>query len=134
MNFPFLPSKVLILLVAACLVWVGLLSLAFVVLSGTVASTGFMVAGALVCAVVAWVLVMIREIRDSSEVPDFSAHGAREDGYDMAGQSTMARPASDISGRGFMGRRGMMPGRGLFKSRPRRVRSTRGVLSDSPSR
>lgn len=124
----------LILLVAAGLVWVGLLSLAFVVLSGTVASTGFIVAGALVCAVVAWVLVMIREIRDSTEVPDFSAHGAREEGYDAEGLSTVARPASEISSRGFMGRRGMTPGRGLFKAPPRRVRSTRGVLSDSPSR
>lgn len=123
----------LILLVAACLVWVGLLSMGFMLLSGTVASTGFIVAGALVCAVVAWVLVMIREIRDSIQVSDFSAHGAREDGYNVDECPTLARPAPEISGRGFMGRRGMTPGRG-FKSLPRKVRSRRAILSDSPSR
>ena len=128
-----MPSKVLILLVAACLVWVGLLSMAFMALSGTAASTGFIVAGALVFAVVAWVLVMVREFRDSVQVSDYSAHGAREEGYDENGISTVARPAAGISGRAFMGRRGMTPGRGS-KTRPRKVRSRWAVLSESASR
>jgi hypothetical protein len=96
-------------------------------------SWGGIVAGALLFAVVAWVLVMIREIRDSIQVSDFSAHGARQDGYDEEGISTVARPAPGISGRGFMGRRGMTPGRGS-KSQPRKVRSRWAILSESASR
>ena len=110
----------LILLVAACLVWIALLSMAFLAFSGTVAPTGFIVAGALLGATVAWVLIMIREIRDSIKVSDFSAHGARQDGYDEEGKSCVERPSPGVSGRGLMGRRGMTPGRG-FKSRPRKL-------------
>ncbi|WP_348216546.1 hypothetical protein [Luteolibacter sp.] len=124
----------LILLVAACLVWVGLLSLAYVLLSGTTISSGWIVAGALVFAVIAWVLVMIREIRDSILVPDFSAHGERVDeNYDVDGKSTESRPNEGIAGRSLMGRRGMTPGRGS-KSKPRKVRSRGAVLSESASR
>ena len=87
-----MPPKMLILLLAACLVWIVVLSIAFLAMSGTAASTGFIVAGSLVGAAVAWVLVMIREIRDAIQVSDYSAHGARQEGYDVDGKSCLKRP------------------------------------------
>ncbi len=66
----FLSSKLLILVGAACLFWIGLLSLAFMALSGLAVSSGWIMAGALVCATFAWMLVMFREIRDAVEIPD----------------------------------------------------------------
>lgn len=128
-----LPSKVLILLVAACLVWVGLLSLAFVALSGTTASTGFILAGALVGAVVAWVLVMIREIKDSLQAQDLSSCAAHQEGDEEEANPAAAGLAAEISGRPVTGRRGMTPGL-ASKTRPRKVRSHWAVLSEPASR
>jgi membrane protein implicated in regulation of membrane protease activity len=117
----FVPSKILILLVAACLVWVGIISLAVAVFSGSV-SSGWVVAGAIVLAVMAWVLVMAREIRGAVTVPDSSAVGERHEGeYDIEGASTVSRPRANES-RIFLGRRIMAIGR-HFKSQPRKRRS-----------
>lgn len=66
----FLSSKLLILVGAACLFWIGLLSLTFMALSGFAVSSGWIMAGALLCATFAWMLVMFREIRDAVEMPD----------------------------------------------------------------
>ncbi len=70
-----LPFKVLILVVAACLVWITLISAAVIALTGVAASNGWIVAGALLFSAVAWVLVMIREIRNSVRMPDDFKNG-----------------------------------------------------------
>lgn len=128
----FIPSKILILLVAACLVWVGIISLAVAVFSGSV-SFGWVVAGAIVLAVMAWLLVMAREIRGAVTVPDTSAVGERHEGeYDMEGTSTVSRPRANES-RIFLGRRIMAIGR-HFKSQPRRRRSKwQEQLAEAPA-
>ncbi|RYD24048.1 MAG: hypothetical protein EOP88_01805 [Verrucomicrobiaceae bacterium] len=128
----FAPSKILILLVAACLVWVGIISLAVAVFSGSV-SSGWVVAGAVVLAIMAWVLVMAREIRDAVTAPDESAAGERHAGeYDLTGASTVSRPRANDS-RIFLGRRIMAIGR-HFKSKPRKRRSNwQEQLSEAPA-
>lgn len=128
----FLPSKILILLVAACLVWIGILSLAFLAFSGMAVSSGWIVAGALFFAVLAWILVMFREIRGAVTIPDTSATGERGEGeYDTEGQSTVSRPRGGES-RIFLGRRIMAVGR-HFRSRPRKLRSKWQDLSEAPA-
>jgi hypothetical protein len=66
----FLPFKVLILLAAACLAWIGLLSLAVVFLMGNGASAGWICAGALFLALVVWTVVMAGEYRSAIELPE----------------------------------------------------------------
>lgn len=129
----FAPSKILILLVAACLVWIGIISLAVLAFSGMAVSSGWIVAGALAFAVVAWVLVMAREIRSAVTMPDTSAVGERLEGeYDMTGESTLSRPRAGES-RIFLGRRIMAIGR-HFKSQPRKRRSKwQEQLSEAPT-
>ncbi|RYD31908.1 MAG: hypothetical protein EOP85_22275, partial [Verrucomicrobiaceae bacterium] len=73
----------MILLVAACLVWIGIISVAVLIFSGMSISTGWLIAGALFCAVMAWVLIMAREIRDAIVLPDAVEIGDRTNGeYD----------------------------------------------------
>lgn len=129
----FAPSKILILLVAACLVWIGIISLGVLVFSGMAVSSGWIVAGAMVLAVMAWVLVMAREIRGAVTMPDTSATGERHEGeYDSTSASTEARPRANES-RIFLGRRIMAVGR-HFKSQPRRRRSKwQEQLSEVPA-
>lgn len=132
MSTPFLPSKTLILLVAACLVWIGILSVAFLAFSGMSVSSGWIVAGALLFAVVAWVLVMFREVRGAITLPDTSATGERgEEGYDIDGKSTVDRPRAG-GGRIFLGRRIMAVGR-HFRSRPRKLRSKWQEAAGAPA-
>lgn len=122
----------LILLVAACLVWIGILSLAFLAFSGMSFSSGWIVAGALFFAVMAWVVVMFREFRGAIALPDTSDIGERgEEGYDATGKSTDSRPRGG-DGRIFLGRRIMAVGR-HFRSKPRKLRSTWQELSGEPS-
>lgn len=124
----------LILLVAACLVWVGILSLAYVVLSGSAISTGWLVAGALMFAIVAWVLVMFREIQDSIKLHDYFATGNRVEGDLVTDEiSTESRPRLGLRDRFFSGRRGTSLGRGHNKVRPRKVRSRQIEVSHSPA-
>ncbi len=128
----FAPSKILILLVAACLVWIGIISLGVAVFSGSV-STSWVVGGAIALAVMAWVLVMAREIRGAVTMPDTSAIGERHEGeYDTEGASTEARPRANES-RIFLGRRIMAVGR-HFKNQPRKRRSKwQEQLSEVPA-
>lgn len=56
----------LFVLAGACLAWIGLLSVAFLVFTGLGMSTGWMVAGALFFALVVWTLVMSGEFRNAS--------------------------------------------------------------------
>lgn len=65
-----MPSKVLILLVASCLVWIGMIALAVLALSGIPFSSGWIAAGALFFAIAAWIIVMFREMRESFFLPD----------------------------------------------------------------
>lgn len=60
----------LILVGAACLVWILFFSLTFVELSGLALSNGLLMAVALIFASAAWLLVTLREIRNAVELPD----------------------------------------------------------------
>lgn len=125
----------MILLLAACLVWVGILSTAYVLISGTKIAAAWVVGGGLICAIIAWVLVMFREIHDAIQLPDFFAQGNREDeSYDETGESTVARPAIGLAERGMTGRRGMTPFRGTGKTRPRKLRSNRLAVGEASNR
>jgi hypothetical protein len=68
----FLPSKILILLVAACLSWIGLLSLAFVCFFGNGISAGWIFAGTLIVALMVWFILMFNEFRQAIEIPEES--------------------------------------------------------------
>lgn len=72
----------LILLAAACLVWVAILSVAFMALSGTGVKAGWIFAGALVLALAVWVVVMFREFLNSLGWPE-AFQEAEEDEYDL---------------------------------------------------
>ncbi len=65
---PILPSKVLIVLLASCLLWVGGISLAVMWFAGTSVTIGWIVAGALVLALLVWLAVMFHEIRHAVEL------------------------------------------------------------------
>lgn len=64
------PSKVLILLVASCLMWIGLLSLAVAFFLGATGGTVWIVAGALLIAFCLGVAVMVNEFRCAIDLPD----------------------------------------------------------------
>lgn len=57
-HFP----KGLILLLASCLVWIGLLLVASMICTSI--ATGWIVGGAVILALTVWLLVMLREIRE----------------------------------------------------------------------
>jgi hypothetical protein len=62
------PSKVLIVLLASCLFWAGGISLVVMWFAGTTVTTGWIVAGALVLALLVWLAVMSHEIRHAIEL------------------------------------------------------------------
>jgi membrane protein implicated in regulation of membrane protease activity len=64
-----LPSKVLILLAGSCLLWVGILVLAFVGFSGARLSAGWLFAGALFFSLLVWTAMMAAEFRSAVEQP-----------------------------------------------------------------
>jgi hypothetical protein len=63
-----LPSKVLIVLLASCLFWAGGISLAVMWFAGTPMTIGWIMAGALVLALLVWLAVMSHEIRHAMEL------------------------------------------------------------------
>lgn len=63
------------LLLAACLAWIGGISMVVAMFLGKGVSTGWIVAGALVFAMVVWLAVMFREVRRAIELPDYFAAG-----------------------------------------------------------
>jgi hypothetical protein len=67
LNASFLPSKVLILVLAACAVWVVILTGAFLLFTGYGISAGWIFAGAIVAALVCWSGLMVREVRQALE-------------------------------------------------------------------
>lgn len=128
-----MPSKVLVVIVAACLIWIGLISLAIVLVSGASISVGWIIAGVLALAGVVWGLVMMREIRDAIKLPDTSAFGNRaEEEFDSKGNSTVARPRFGTGGRIFTGRRTIILDR-IQKVRPRKLRSSAVEFAKSPT-
>ena len=58
LNRLLLKSKVLILLAAACMVWLVILKLAFLVFTGSGVTAGWIFAGALVLAMSVWMAVI----------------------------------------------------------------------------
>lgn len=60
-----------IALVATCLFWIGALSLAVVAFAGGAVLTGWMIAGALMLALMISLFVVFREIRRATELPDY---------------------------------------------------------------
>jgi hypothetical protein len=101
-----LPSKILILLLAACLMWIGLLSIAFMLFMGQGAVVGWIVAGVLAFSLIVWVGLMLFEVRQAFEVRS----EADEDCHRVTGslprvvQSTFADPRSWSIGRLNFGR------------------------------
>lgn len=100
LNSPILPSKVLILLAATCLGWIGLLTLAFVSWIGTNVTAGWIFAGILFLALVVWIVVMAGEFRSAMEAPrlhmedgDSDDHG--EVTYPLPRAATLARMGLD---------------------------------------
>ena len=73
MNVSLKPSKLLIVLVASSLAWIGVLTLATVTFSGIAVSTGWLIAGAMLLALMAMVLVIFKEVRRAIELPDYLA-------------------------------------------------------------
>ncbi|MEO5716689.1 MAG: hypothetical protein ABIT37_24635 [Luteolibacter sp.] len=61
----FQPSRILILLLASCFIWIGAIALAIVCFMGTTVTTGWIIAGALLVALAVWVIVMAGEIRNA---------------------------------------------------------------------
>ena len=56
---------------AMCLMWIGAISLAIVVFLDTTVSTGWIIAGVLLFAMVVSLTVMFREVRNAPEMPDY---------------------------------------------------------------
>lgn len=128
-----LPFKVLILLVAACLAWIGLLSAAFLMLGGTTVATGWIVAGALALAALAWILVMFREIQNSVQMPDHFTNDEPMSGdVNVLGRSRIVRITPTSRDRKVSDRR-QMALVGSSKTRPRHGRSLRAGHSGSPN-
>ena len=61
----------LIALVATCLFWIGAISLAVVAFAGGAIFTGWMIAGALLLALMVSLFVVFREVRRATELPDY---------------------------------------------------------------
>ncbi len=66
----FQPSRILILLLASCFIWIGAIALAIVCFMGTSVTTGCIIAGGLVIALAVWVIVMAGEIRHAVNYSD----------------------------------------------------------------
>ena len=65
-----IPSKVLILFLAACLMWIGMITLAVVSLTGVGVSVGWMIGGVLGVAILVWLVVMAGEYRNAMDDPE----------------------------------------------------------------
>lgn len=117
----------LIVLVAACFAWIGVLSLAAVTFLGTAASTGWIIAGALLLALVIWLVVMAREIRQATELPDYferierSLHAGDRVAYSRPFHKIGTLPTKRTATRTVIGSRGMTAGN-FDGIRPRSVR------------
>ena len=121
LSSSLLPSKVFVLLAAACLGWVGLLSLAFMFLMGTGVSAGWIFGGAMVLVLAIWVVVMFGEFRRAIELAQADTPEELEELEDRELQSALdAMSASTRSGtdRAFLLDRRHKPLRFQRRSRP----------------
>lgn len=101
LSCSLLPSKVFVLLAAACLGWIGLLSLAFMLFMSTGVSAGWIFAGALVLALGIWVVVMFGEFRRAIELTQAEAPEELEDREFQSALDAMsasARPGTTETG------------------------------------
>ncbi len=110
---PVHSSKTLIILALACLAWIVAISMAVVYFMGTAVSTGWIVGGVLLLALVVWIVVMLREVRNAIEMPTSDD----DDTMDAPDPSALVRSRSEITDS-----RKMTPERGQ-KSRTRKRRS-----------
>lgn len=96
----FLPSKILTLLAASCVVWIGILTLAFMSFTGTDVTAGWICAGALFFALVVWIAVMASEFRSAEMAESIACPG--EDDFGVTG--TLPRLKGAGSGSSIRGR------------------------------
>lgn len=123
LSCPFLPSKVFVLLAAACLGWIGLLSLAFVFFMGTGVSAGWIFAGALVLALAIWAVVMFGEFRRAIDLtqaaePDVLEDCELQSALDAMSASAPSGTAEEGTDRAFLLDRRHKPLRFQRRSRP----------------
>jgi hypothetical protein len=126
---------VLILLAAASLAWVALLSLGFVFLMSAGASAGWIIAGVLFFSLVVWAVVMSGEFRGAIEMPEASEFIRYEDPRPhpqdrMEFQRTFAASTGFRHGSQPAGRRSMRHVRtvGSLSRRPARRRPNRSTV------
>jgi hypothetical protein len=128
----FHPSKVFILLLASCLIWIGGISLAVAFFLGTAVTTGWIIGGALLLGALVWILVMFREIRDAIELPDYLA----QDGSNGIGaertSSTCSREFRSEMRAAF--ERSGMESRSLGRRLRRRSRGGKGTHGQAVSK
>jgi fatty acid desaturase len=74
----FRPSKLLILLVVSCLLWIGIISFAITLFTGSGLSAVWIIAGVLLLATLIWVVVMFREFQNAIEIPEYFPPVERE--------------------------------------------------------
>ena len=119
-------------LLAACLAWIGGISLVAAMFFGKGVFTGWIVAGALVVAMVVWLAVMFREVRRATEMPDDFAAGE----FDADPPRTGPDPEMTFSRTGMesiaCGRPAMDDRKAASRSR-RRSRSGVAASRNSPS-
>lgn len=102
----------LIALVATGLVWIAALSVAVVVFAGAAVFTGWIIAGALLLALMVSLLVVCREVRRAPEMPDyfsqieFSVHEGAQVAASRRGFRSNATPVN----RGRGGSQGLVAG------------------------
>lgn len=76
----YLPSRILILLAASCVMWIGVLSLAFMSFLGTDVTVGWICAGGLFFALAVWIAVMASEFRSAVEDAPAATANEADDG------------------------------------------------------
>ncbi len=98
MNIPCVLSKVLILLGAACLLWIGMISVGLAVVMGTGVSMGWIVAGVLVVTLVICGLAMSREIRNAVVLPESYSEDSLEEAFGWEVETISAQSSNHSVG------------------------------------
>lgn len=119
----------MILLAAACLVWIALLSLGIVWLMGMGISAGWIIAGALLFALVVWIVVMAGEFHNAIDLTgDFESEdcGLHADG-NVTSVLPHFRTSDSRTDSAFTGRGGVKSARRnkTLIGKPRRQRPNR---------
>lgn len=109
----------LILLAATCLAWIGIISLAFMLFTGTGISAGWIFGGALFTALAVWFVLMLREFQIAPRVEE-----SFDDGSENLDLGLVKQPISLRSGFRRIGLR-IFTTRRRFSSEARREESLR---------